>query len=145
MKAIYNKKAQLLGSTVTAAVATVAIAVVILVFALVSPLFSAKSDLIQNAQSFSFKGESRIALFSILQYQTENRTVSDLIRISAVNSSYATNIANSLSSLNQIYPGWHLQTPQISLGEYYFTKDTINAKIPDSENTIQIIFEVSKK
>jgi len=144
-----NKKAQgNIGVTISLAVATAVIALIILFFALASTLFKADKDIAKQADGFSLGEQAKVSLFSLMNYRTENLTVSDRIRVSKTNSSQKENTSILLeNSLNKIYSKWWMSLISDSI---IFSRGTIEPQgryalsLPDSKQNIAAELGVSK-
>jgi hypothetical protein len=141
MTRICNNKAQLAGAGISLAAATIAIVLIILLFALASTLFTIKSGIKEKATDFSAKLEAEKSLLSLLQSGPENLTLSDMLRISRINSTYEDKAKNSIESLNNVYKSWAFYSLNIVLGK--FKKEMIESELPDFKGNIKVEFEVS--
>jgi len=141
MTRICNNKAQLAGAGISLAAATIAIVLIILLFALASTLFTIKSGIKEKATDFSAKLEAEKSLLSLLQSGPENLTLSDMLRISRINSTYEDKAKNSIESMNNVYKSWAFYSLNIFLGK--FKREMIEFELPDFKGNIKVEFEVS--
>jgi hypothetical protein len=139
-------KAQI-GSTMTLIVSTIAIIIILLLFALASTLFEAKAEIEKKATDFSVQSQAGTSLLSMLQSASGNQTVSDLIRISKVNPAYKEKAESELNALNNIYQKWALDAEGILLGDFTIFRDGIIVRtvIPDYEKNIKVALGVKNE
>jgi len=126
---------------------TIAIILIIVLFALASSLFSAKAGIKKSTEDFSASAQAEESLLSLLQSSHDNKTVSDMIRISRVDSSYDKDIESQISILNNVYQTWGIDAEGILIGDLTAFRDGITARIriPNYEKPINVAFGVKNE
>jgi Na+-translocating ferredoxin:NAD+ oxidoreductase RnfG subunit len=145
MTRICNKRAQA-GVGISLVAATLAIALIIVLFALVSTLFIAKSGVQEKTVHFSAKLQSETSLLALLNSKSENLTLTDMLRISRINSAYEEKAKSLILSMNNVYKSWAFsQVSGISagVGTVASQQGIAQMEIPDFRGNIKILLGVS--
>lgn len=140
MTKTFNKKAQS-GVAIALASATIAIALIIGIFALMSTLFTLQSAIKTETAIFSSSIQAEKSLLSMLESKSGNMTFSDALRLSRQNTLYREGAKKSLESFDNVYKSWAFYSLDISEG--YFKKKATQIQIPDFRGTINANFEVT--
>jgi hypothetical protein len=138
-----SKKAQI-GSMMSSVVATIAIALIILLFALASTLFTGKLRIEQSASDFSKTMQSEESSLSLLQSINDNMNVADMIRLSKNNFTQKSITEDLITaSFNKISSKWNFivvsDIPEIQIGS---GGTYSNIRIPDFNINKQIEFGI---
>jgi len=143
MKKISNK-AQI-GTTMTLFVATIVIAMIILIFAFASSMFSVKSAE-KEAPALSYQNQAHESLLNLMEIKSDNLTVADMMRLEKFDKNYTAKIESLVSSaLNLAYSNWHFSTSTgLFLGNAMKNNFLSTIEIPDTGKNIQAHLEILK-
>ena len=145
-----NKKAQVIGTMMTGFVATLAIALIIIVFAVVTPLFAVEKDISKEVmKNIEGKDVSDVQLHKSLMFfmdsEKNGEDTVDMIRLSKINETYRMKTQNFLNeSFNEIYGKWAVSAVSYAPENYFITLGYLHADrkadmlIPDAKGKIKI-------